>query len=152
MGFFDNFFGSAKRTIAVYTNDYTFLHAATAAAALVINADGVVEKAEVDSALEGLLNNEILKGSFKSLEISSSLTEAIGRSKTRSGKVVLNRQLEDLADRPETQRQDVFLIAADVGDTDKETDDQPGIGTAELAVLNAVGKLLGLDANKLLAA
>lgn len=152
MNLFGNLLNRAKETLGKYAGDKTFLKAACAAAALVIAADGVVEDSEVTSAMNGLTSNTILKGSYKASEIEDELSLALNQSKSRAGKVVLNRELEAITAKPREMREDIFLIAADIGDVDKETGSVHGIGAAEKKALEQIAKALGLDMNKLLGA
>ena len=147
MGLLSNIFNRAKGEFSKYQGDTAFLAAACAAAALVINADGVIEDSEINSAVAGLTSNELLTAAYTPSLIEEELTKAINHSKTRAGKMTLNRSIEAVIARPPEQRQDVFLIAADVGDSGTG-----GLADEEKNVLIGIGKLLNLDANKLLAA
>jgi tellurite resistance protein len=145
MGFLTNILKRSKEELSKYSKDTAFLTAAVAASALVINADGLIEDAEQDAAIAGLTGNAILAANFTGAAIESELSTAINQSKTRAGKQTLKRALESMITRPATMREDIFLIAADVAD-------QGGIGEEETAVLKDIGKILNLDAARLLAA
>jgi len=145
MGILSDIFNRVKTELGSYNGDKSFLLAASAAAALVTAADGTIDDSEIDTAIKGLTENTILKGSFKPSEIEEALTTALNNSKSRAGKAILTREIEALMARPIEQRQDVFLIAADVADND-------GIGAEEKEVLGKIAKSLSLgDVDKLLA-
>ena len=143
MGFFDNLLSKVSADFSKYAGDKVFLSAAVGAAALVVNADGQIDDAEVNAAIAGLSANKKLNSAYKPAEIESELVKALNDSKTRSGKLNITRALEALVARPVEQRQDVLVIAADVAD-------QGGIGQEEKDVLINIGKSVGLDAVKFL--
>lgn len=127
-----------------YQGDTVFLAAAAAASANVTAADGKIDDAEVDAAISGMLSKDALKAAFTPAAIEGAVGEALNRAKTRSGRMENIRAIQAMAVRPAEQRQDVFLIAADVAD-------QGGsIGPEEDQVLAAIAKELNLDKNKLL--
>lgn len=143
MGFLDNVLGRAKEALTQLQGDKVFLNAAASACANITAADGVIEDIEIDAAVDGMMENKVLKGIFSPAEIQSSVQEALRRAKTRAGKLENKRFIEALSVRPVTQRQDVFLIAADVAD-------DGGIGDAERKVLDEIAKELRVDARELL--
>ncbi len=102
------------RTIMSYAGDAMFLQAAVSAAANVIVADGDVAEEEVEAAIVGIRANPILEKSYDTLRVEQELYEAISRAKTRAGRIENLRAAAAIAERPIEQRQDVFLIAADV--------------------------------------
>lgn len=104
------------RTIMSYAGDAMFLQAAVSAAANVIVADGDVAEEEVEAAIVGIRANPILEKSYDTLRVEQELYEAISRAKTRAGRIENLRAASAIAGRPIEQRQDVFLIAADVAD------------------------------------
>lgn len=129
--------------VTTYTGDTVFLKAAAAAAANVTAADGTIADAEVDAALAGMMANEVLRGFYTPAKIEEAVSNALNNAKTRAGRAVNRRDIEALATRPPEQRQDVFLIAADVADSDT-------LGDAERKALEEIGKALNVDAAKLL--
>ncbi len=143
MGFLQNILDQGKRTLASYSGDAVFLAAAAAAAANVTAADGSIDDAEVDSAISGMMANPILSKSYTSAKIEEALNGALTRAKTRAGRIENKRAIEQLSTRAVEQRQDVFLIAADVADNG-------GIGDDERKVLDEIAKSLNVDGAKLL--
>ena len=89
--------------------------------------------------------NPIVSASYSGSQIEEALNAALTRAKSRAGRMENKRAIEALMTRDISVRQDVFLIAAD-------TADQGGIGDEEANVLIEIGKLINVDAEKLLAA
>ncbi len=114
------------------------------ACANVIVADGEVAGAEFEAALKGMLADPILEKGYDSLMLEEELYDAIGRARTRAGRMQNLHFIEALAERPAEQRQSVFLIAADVADFE-------GISPSEHRALTEVATALDLDRDALLA-
>ncbi|MER2267998.1 tellurite resistance TerB family protein [Methylobacterium oxalidis] len=133
------------RTIMSYAGDSVFLEAAVSAAANVTLADGEIDEEEIESAISGMRANPILEKSYDTLRIEQALYEAIARAKTRAGRVENIRLVEAIADRPADQREDVFLIAADVADFG-------GIIEVEHRALEEIAQALKVDKDTLLGA
>lgn len=131
------------RTIMSYAGDALFLQAAVSAAANVTVADGDVDEEEVESAIVGMRANPILQKSYNTLRIEQELYEGIARAKTRAGRIENLRHVASIADRPIVQRQDVFLIAADVADFG-------GISAVEHKALDEIAAALQVDKPALL--
>lgn len=131
------------RTIMSYAGDAVFLQAAVSAAANVIVADGDVAEEEIETAITGIRANPILERSYDTLRIEQELYEAIARAKTRAGRLENLRLAGAIADRPVDQRQDVFLIGADVADFD-------GISDVEHKALDEIAGALHVDKPALL--
>ncbi len=131
------------RTIMSYAGDAVFLQAAVSAAANVIVADGDVAEEEIESAIAGMRANPILEKSYDTLRIEQELYEAIARAKMRAGRIENLRLVQALADRPIEQRQDVFLIGADVADFG-------GISEVEHKALDEIAASLQVDKATLL--
>ena len=131
------------RTIMSYAGDAVFLQAAVSAAANVIVADGDVAEEEIESAIAGMRANPILEKSYDTLRIEQELYEAIARAKMRAGRLENLRLVQALAERPIEQRQDVFLIAADVADFG-------GISEVEHKALDEIAGSLQVDKPTLL--
>ncbi|KAB1073907.1 tellurite resistance TerB family protein [Methylobacterium planeticum] len=131
------------RTIMSYAGDAVFLEAAVSAAANVTLADGEIDEEEIESAITGMRANPILEKSYDTLHIEQALYEAIARARTRAGRIENIRLVSAIADRPATQRQDVFLIAADVADFG-------GISEVEHKVLDEIALALKVDKAALL--
>ncbi|MGM5019224.1 Tellurite resistance protein TerB [Tardiphaga sp. 367_B4_N1_1] len=144
MSFISKIFSDARKVVNSYVGDDAFLKGVASAAANVTAADGKIEEDEQDAAIAGMQGNALVSASFNSTQISDAYGMALIRAKTRAGRMENKRYIEALVSRDATVRQDVFLIAADVAD-------QGGIGDQEMVVLQDIGKLLNLDANKLLA-
>jgi tellurite resistance protein len=144
MSFLSKIFSDARKVVNSYVGDDAFLKGVASAAANVTAADGKVDDDEVEAAISGMQGNPVVSASFNSTQINDAYTSALIRAKSRAGRMENKRYIESLVTREVTVRQDVFLIAADVAD-------QGGIGDQEMVVLQDIGKLLNLDANKLLA-
>ena len=131
------------RTVMSYAGDAVFLQASVSAAANVIVADGDVAEEEIESAIGGIRANPILEKSYNTLRVEQELYEAISRAKTRAGRLENLRNLSAIADRPVEQRQDVFLIGADVADFG-------GISDVEHKALDEIAAALQVDKSTLL--
>jgi tellurite resistance protein len=145
MSFFKKFLDQANKSLVSYTGDKVFLAGVAAAAANVTAADGSIDDSEVDAAISGMQANPIVSASYSGSQIEEALNAALTRAKSRAGRMENKRAIEALQTRDIGVRQDVFLIAAD-------TADQGGIGPEEKVVLTEIGKLINVDADKLLAA
>jgi tellurite resistance protein len=126
-----------------YAGYTAYLPAACSAAAAVILADQEIDEEEIETALQDLSNNPILQKSYSVLKLEQELHEAIARAKSRAGRVENLRFVAAIADRPLEQRQDVFLIAADVAD-------QGGISALEHKALDEIAEVLGVEKAALL--
>ena len=76
------------------------------------------------------------------LRVEQELYEAIARAKTRAGRLENLRHIGAIAERPIEQRQDVFLIGADVADID-------GISEVEHRALDEIAGALQVDTSRL---
>ncbi|GJD50914.1 hypothetical protein OPKNFCMD_3663 [Methylobacterium crusticola] len=137
-------FGRFKQTVAAYAGDEALMRAAVSASANVIVADGEVAGAEFEAAIAGLLADPILEKGYDNLMLAEELYDAIGRARTRAGRMRNRLLIEAVAERPLAQRQSVFLIAADVADFE-------GISPQEHDALDEVAVVLSLDKHGLLA-
>jgi tellurite resistance protein len=138
-----NLMARGAENFARFKGDTVFLTTATGAAAMVINADGVIEENERKAATTGLSSHKILSTIYTGSEIVRALEDALNDSLTRAGKQKLTRALEEAARRPVQDREDIFLIAAD-------TADAGGIGDKEKEALAKIAKALSVDGAKLL--
>lgn len=94
------------------------MRAAVSAAANVNVADGEVMSKEFKTALKGVLASPILEKGYDALTREEALYDAIGRARTRAGRIDDLRWVAELAGRPADQRESVFLVASDVADHD----------------------------------
>ncbi len=138
-------FGRLGRTVTAYAGDTALMLAAVSAAANVIVADGEVAGAEFEAAMQGLRADPVLMKGYDALMLESELYEGIARARTRLGRAENLRHVAAIAGRPASQRENVFLIAADVADQD-------GISGIEASALGEIAQALGLDGRALLAA
>lgn len=143
MGIFQDALYRLGRTILSYAGDAVLLQAAVSAAANVIVADGEIDEEEIEAALAGMRANPLLETSYDTLQLERDLYEGIARAKTRAGHRENLRLIGAIADRPTEQRQDVFLIAADVAD-------HAGISTAEHEALEEIARVLDVEKGALL--
>ena len=129
--------------VAAYAGDETLMQAAVSAAANVIVADGEMSGDEFEAALVGMRTNPILEKGYDTLMLEGELYDAVARARTRGGRFENLRRVAALAERPSAQRQDVFLIAADVADQD-------GISAIENRALDEIADGLAVDKDDLL--
>lgn len=95
-----------------------FMQASVAAAVHIIVADGEAAEAEFDAAAEGIRSHVDPDASFDPGELTDMLHATAIRARTRSGRIENLRQVSALAGRPMSERQAVFLLAADVADVE----------------------------------
>ena len=137
--------GQVGRTVTAYAGDKALMLAAVSASANVIVADGEVAGPEFDVALHGLTADPVLMKGYDALMLETELYEGIARARTRLGRAENLRHVAAVAERPVTQRENVFLIAADVADAD-------GISNIEASALGEIAAALLVDGIGLLRA
>lgn len=138
-------FGKLGRTATAYAGDKALMLAAVSAAANVIVADGEVAGAEFEAAMQGLRADPVLVKGYDALMLETELYDGIARARTRLGRAENLHHVAAIAERPAGQRENVFLIAADVADQD-------GISGIEASALGEIAAALGLDGRALLKA
>ena len=124
--------------LAAYAGDEPLMQAVVSASANVIVADGEMSGEEFETALAGMRAHPILEKGYDLLMLEDALYEAIGRARTRAGRIENLRRVTSLVGRPIEQRQDVFLLAADVADQD-------GIADIEERALGEIAGALAID-------
>jgi tellurite resistance protein len=139
MGIFENILTRFSQTVKAYTGDDALMQAAVSAASNVIVADGEVAGDEFETALLGMRANPILEKGYDTLMLEEELYQGIARARTRAGRVENLRRIAAIADRPEEQRENVFLIAADVADHEGISEVE-GNALSEIATALSVGK------------
>ncbi|CAO4141998.1 tellurite resistance TerB family protein [Methylorubrum aminovorans] len=132
-----------RTTLKAYAGDEALMQAAVSACANVAVADGELMTEEFETALAGIRANPIIEKGYDSLMLEHALYEGLGRARTRAGRAENLVRIGAIAERPEEQRRNVFLVAADVADHE-------GIGREEQAALAEVGAALGLNGDALL--
>lgn len=137
--------GQVGRTVTAYVGDKALMLAAVSAAANVIVADGEVAGQEFDTALHGLSADPVLMKGYDALMLETELYEGIARARTRLGRAENLRHVAAIIERPMSQRENVFLIAADVADQD-------GISNIEASALGEIAAALRVDGVGLLRA
>ena len=143
MGILQNVLDRFSQTVKAYTGDDVLMQAAVSAASNVIVAEGEVAGDEFETALLGMRANPILQKGYDTLMLEEGLYEGIARARTRAGRVENLRRIAAIADRPEDQRQNVLLIAADVADHE-------GISEIEDKALTEIAAALSVDKATLL--
>lgn len=109
-------FGRVGETATAYAGDERLMQAFVSAAANIIVADGEVATQEFEAAIQGMRANPILEKGYDGHMLEEALYDAIGRARTRSGRIDNVRRMAAIADRALAHRHDVFLTAADVAD------------------------------------
>lgn len=140
-----DFLARLARTVTAYAGDETLMQAAVSASANVIVADGEMASEEFETAVSGVLASPILEKGYDALMVEEALYDAIGRARTRAGRLDNLRRIEAIAGRPGDQRESVFLLAVDVADHD-------GIAEIEHIALTDIAKALIVDKQRLLEA
>jgi tellurite resistance protein len=141
-------FGALKKLATSAMNNYSgnkdFLEACAAAASLVAAAEGGIDDDEIEAAIATMLSNETLAAAYSPAEIEAEVSRQMKRAGTISGRIQLKRELEDVARKDIVLRQDVFLTAANVADSDGS------IGPAEQKALDGIAKILNVDSRDLI--
>lgn len=145
MSLFHDLVDRFTRSVTAYAGDKTLMLAAVSAASNVIVADSEVDEEEVETALAGMRANPILKKGYDTLMLEAALFDGIARARTRAGRAENLGHVASIADRAIDQRNNVFLIAADVADHE-------GISDVERRALQEVAAALGVDMDALLRA
>ncbi|KST59202.1 Tellurite resistance protein TerB [Methylobacterium sp. GXS13] len=145
MSLLSDIFGRVGRTVTAYAGDKALMLAAVSASANVIVADGEVAGEEFDAALHGLRADPVLEKGYDALMLETELYEGIARARTRLGRAENLRHVASIVERPVSQRENVFLIAADVADQD-------GISGIEATALGEIAVALQVDGDGLLRA
>ncbi|MBE7245241.1 MAG: tellurite resistance TerB family protein [Actinomycetospora chiangmaiensis] len=145
MSLLRDLFSHVGRTVTAYSGDRALMLAAVSAAANVIVADGEVAGQEFDAALQGLRADPVLMKGYDALMLETELYEGIARARTRLGRAENLRHVAAVAGRPVSQRENVFLIAADVADQD-------GISNIEASALGEIAAAVQVDGVALLRA
>ncbi|MGU3540512.1 Tellurite resistance protein TerB [Methylobacterium sp. A54F] len=138
-------FGRLGRTVTAYAGDRTLMLAAVSGSANVIVADGEVAGPEFEAALAGMRANPILVKGYDTLMLEDELYAAIARARTRAGRAENLHHVAGAAGRPRPERENLFLIAADVADHE-------GISGIEATALAEIAAALGVDGAGLLRA
>lgn len=138
-------FGQLGSTVIAYAGDKALMLAAVSAAANVIVADGEVAGTEFEAAMQGLRADPVLVKGYDALMLETELYDGIARARTRLGRAENLRHVAAIAERQASQRENVFLIAADVADQD-------GISGIEASALGEIAEALRLDGRALLEA
>jgi len=145
MSLIPNFLARFARTVSAYAGDEALMQAGVSAAANVIVSDGEMAGEEFETALKGVLADPIVAKGYDALMLEEALYDAVGRARTRAGRVENLRRVAAVAGRPLEQREGVFLVAVDVADHD-------GIAAVEDAALAEIAAALLVDKVALLRA
>lgn len=145
-------FGAIKNALASgareinkeYGSSPTFLNAVCASAALVANADGVIEDSERTKAISLVRNHTTLSKLYNGDVIETTIDRMLKLSKDRSGKQELARYLDAVHADPNSKAmcEDVYLVGADIAAADGS------VGPEEEAVLKKIAERLGVDPGK----
>ena len=87
-----------RTTLKAYAGDETLMQAAVSACANVAVADGELMTAEFETALAGIRANPIIEKGYDSLMLEEELYDAIGRARTRAGRMQNMHFIEALAE------------------------------------------------------
>lgn len=118
------------------------LEGAVAMSFLVAAADGSVSDEELGQAIDSIKGNTSISNAFSQTQIEEAINKQAARIKTPSGRVALQRELDDLAKHPIEMREDVYLIGLDVAFADGSVSD------AEKTALQKAAGRLGVDPKK----
>lgn len=149
LGFLKNIGGAAvgaatKEINAAYSGNKDFLEAVVAVAALVSYADGELEDSERDAAISVITGHGELGKIYDRALIEQTIDTMFKRAKSYSGRIQLERELEDIKGRPNgvQMAEDAFAVGLDIAHADG------GVEPAEQEVLKKIGAKLGIDINK----
>ncbi|KQP52541.1 Tellurite resistance protein TerB [Methylobacterium sp. Leaf399] len=145
MSLFHDLVDRFTQSVTAYVGDKALMLAAVSAASNVIVADSEVDDEEVETALAGMRANPILQKGYDTLMLETELFDGIARARTRAGRAENLGRVAAIVDRDIEQRNNVFLIAADVADHE-------GISDVERKALAEVAAALAVDMEALLRA
>lgn len=136
--------GAAREVSAEYSGNRDFLEGCCAAAAIIAAADGDIETSEVSEITKLLTNHATLGKTYSQRDIEECAQTMLKRATTTSGKLALNRELDDIKGRQNAAQmaEDIYAIALDVSLADGEVEE------AEAAKLKQLAAKLGVDASK----
>jgi tellurite resistance protein len=117
-----------------------------AACVMTGSASGDFSDDEAATALDRLLNHEVLSKAFSGTQIETAFDKQAKRAKSgMSGRLALRREVEDVKAKSSAEDCEMLLvIAIDVAATDGDID------AKELAVLRTIGQTVGLSADRYL--
>ena len=141
------FKGKTKDAINQFSGNKDFLEGMCAICAWVASASGGIDDAEYDKTMEVIQNNSSIGAAFTAAEIENVFGKMAPKTKTRSGKAELKREITEAVERDRTgaMGQALMLAALDVAD-------EGGIDEAEEAILREAAKLCHVDYDKISAA
>ena len=146
MSLLRDIFGRLTQAVTAYAGDKALMLAAVSAAANVIVADGEVAGAGIRRRpCTACRADPVLMKGYDALMLETELYEGIARARTRLGRAENLRHVAAIAERPQSQRENVFLIAADVADQD-------GISSIEASALGEIAAALRVDGDRAAAA
>lgn len=127
-----------------YSRDDTFLNAVCASAALVANADGVIEQSERDQAVKLVRNHQTLSTLYNAEQVERAVSHCLDQSKTTTGKMELARYLDAVLtkDNGIQMAMDVYAVAMDIAAADGS------VGEQEKAVMAKIASRLKVDVSK----
>jgi len=132
--------GLMKNGLNKYSGNLDYLQAVAAACARVAAAEDGISQEEEDQALLVAMENEVLMKNFKPAEIEEEFRRQFGRTRTEAGKKRLDREIEDMIQKPIELREDVYAVALDVAKEDGE------VGPKEKDELRRLARVLHVDA------
>lgn len=139
-GFAKKLAGAASREVkAEYGANKDFLEAVCAAVALVAYADGELEQSEKDKAFKVIKGNATLTKIYQTNDIESVMNTMFSRADSRSGRMGLFRELDDVKGKGQQMAEDVYLIGLDIAHADGELEE------AEAKVLTQIAQRMNLD-------
>lgn len=136
----DKFSGGAARM----NGKLDLLEGICAAGVLVGAADGDLSDDEAATALDRLVNHEVLSKAFSGTQIETAFDKQAKRAKSgMSGRLALRREVEDVKKKSSMDECEMLLvIAIDVAATDGD------IGPKEMAVLRTIAQAMGLSLDR----
>lgn len=134
----------AREISADYGQNKDFLEAVCASAALVANADGSIEDAERNKAIQLVSNHSVLSKMYQRDVIEQTLDIMLKRAKDASGRQALARELDDIKGKPNgtAMAEDVYLVAVDIANADGS------VSPEEEAIMKKIANRLGVDTSK----
>lgn len=143
-GFMSKLSGNADKIFHSGRNK-EFFEGACAAAALVAMADGNCSDIEAKTAIDGMGDNRLIQAAgFTTFDITAKFDKMLPKASRYSGRAELMREISEAArvDTSGEMREAIFLIAADVADSEN------GIGPEEKTRLSEIAAALNIDGKK----
>lgn len=142
---FGNLFkGRAAEVANKFSGNTDFLEGLCAGAALSAGAEGGIDDAEYDAALEQVRSNKLVAGAFDLRAVETTFGKMAPKTRSRSGRNELKNEIREVIARDRTGEmgEAIVLVMLDVADVG-------GISAEEEKVMREVADICGVNYDKI---